>query len=138
MREQPLRTLLRLRRIAMDEARLMLADCLDREAMAGRTARAIEQSIREETDRASALDGSDAVVETFALWLRRTREALAVANAAWQEAELATHEARIVLGASRQAVEAVEAELARLADEERLAANRREQHALDEVASRVP
>lgn len=138
MREQTLRTLLRLRRIAMDEGRLMLAECLDREAVASKTARAIELSIREETDRASALDASDAVVETFALWLRRTREALAVANAAWLEAEAATHEARTVLAASRQAVEAVETELARLADEARLATNRREQRALDEAVSRAP
>lgn len=136
MREQPLRTLLRLRRIAMDEGRLMLAKCLDREAAAAAAVRAIERSIQTETDLASGLEGSDATVETFALWLRRTRETLATATAALQEAEACTHEARVVLSASRQAVEAVEAELERLEEEERLAAHRREQRTLDEIASR--
>lgn len=137
MREQALHTLLRLRRIALDEARLLLAASLDREAEAARQVRAIERSIREETDRASRLDGSDTTVETYALWLRRARDMLASATGALLEAESATHEARVVLGAGRQGVEAVEAELARLAEDARAAAAKREQRALDEIASRT-
>ncbi len=136
MRDEPLRTLLRLRRLALDEARLTLAACLEHETEAAARLRQIERSIQEETGRASSLDGGDATVETFALWLRRVRAEQEAAEHALLEAETRTTEARVVLGASRQAVEAVEAELERREVVGRLEETRREQRILDEIGGR--
>jgi len=136
MRDEPLRTLLRLRRLALDEVRLTLAACLEQETAEAARLRRIERSIQEETDRASSLDGGDATVETFALWLRRIRAEQEAAESALRDAETRTAEARVVLGASRQAVEVVEAELERRGEEERREVMRREQRMLDEIGGR--
>lgn len=137
MRDDAIRALLRLRQIAQDEARLLLSGCLERESATAGRVRVIERAIQTETEHASSLDGSDATVETFAVWLRRARADLADATGALQEAEAQTHEARAVLNASRSAVEAVEAELRRREVAQQVDADRREQHALDEVGSRT-
>lgn len=137
MRDEPLRTLLRLRRLTLDEARLTLAACLEQEGTEAGRVRRIERSIQEETDRASSLDGNDVTVETFARWLRRVRAEQEGAELAWREAETRTAEARVVLGASRQAVEAVETELERREAQERQEGTRREQRMLDEIGGRA-
>ncbi len=137
MRHEPLRTLLRLRRLTLDEAKLSLAACLERESVASDRVRAIETSIRHETDRASEPDGSDAAVETFATWLRHARDQLRAAEAELDAAETQSHEARVVLGASRQAVEVLETTIDRHDAEVAAKALRREQHVLDEVGARL-
>jgi flagellar export protein FliJ len=137
MRDEPLRTLLRLRRLALDEARQTFAACLEVEATEAGRVRGIERSIQAETDRASSLDGNDMTVETFARWLRRVRAEQEAAERALHEAEARTAEARVVLGASRQAVEAVETEIERRDALERQEGTRREQRMLDEIGGRA-
>jgi len=137
MRDEPLRTLLRVRRLALDEARLTLASCVATETAAAAAIRDIEDEIRRETERASSLDTGDAVVEAFALWLRRVRDQQTRTAAALREAEERTHEARAVLTACRAAVEAVETEIARRDEVRRQEAARVEQRSVDEAASRV-
>lgn len=137
MRDEPLRTLLRLRRLALDEARQTFAACLEQEGTEAGRVRRIERSIQEETDRASSLDGNDVTVETFARWLRRIRVEQEAAEWALREAETRTAEARVVLSASRQAVEAVETEIERRDALERQEGTRREQRMLDEIGGRA-
>jgi flagellar export protein FliJ len=130
----PLLTLLRLRRLAVDQARQGLADCLRDEAAAGQVVREIEAAVIRETDTACRLAGDDRTVEDFAVWLRRVRLELDAASETLLTAETRTQEARAVLSAGRTAVETVETLIARheaeLAAEER----RKEQIELDEFA----
>ena len=143
MRDEPLRTLLRLRRLALDEARLTLATSLAAETEAADLCRSIEEAIRRETDVASRVDaggvlGGPATVEAFALWLRQTLTEQAAASVALTEAEGRTHEARIVLTVARSAVEAVETEIERREGVRRQEGERREQRSLDEISAHAP
>ncbi len=138
MRDEPLRTLLRLRRLALDEARLTLATSLAAETEAADLCRSIEEAIRRETDVASRVDAGDATVEAFALWLRQTLTEQAAASVALTDAEGRTHEARIVLTVARSAVEAVETEIERREGVRRQEGERREQRSLDEISAHAP
>ncbi len=136
MRDEPLLTLRRLRRLALDEARLTLADCVAEETRAAAAIRAIDEDIRRETECASSLEPDDAMVEAFAVWLRRVRAEQQGAEVALRDAEGRTHEARAVLTIARSAVEAVETELTRR-DEAKLKESQRiEQRSLDEIGAR--
>ena len=108
MTHDPLEALLRLRRVAVDEARRGLAECLRIESEAAAAVAAIEAAIERETEVATSLAAGDAEVEAFAAWLRRIRPKQRAAHAAEDEAEAATVRARALLGAARAAVRAVE------------------------------
>ncbi len=136
MRDEPLLTLRRLRRLALDEARLTLAECVTEETRAAAAIRTIEDDIRRETDCASNVDADDAMVEAFAVWLRHVRAEQRGAEAALRDAEARTHEARAVLTIARGAVEAVETELTRRDDARRKETQRVEQRSLDEIGAR--
>lgn len=138
MRDEPLLTLLRLRRSALDEARLTLASCVATETEAAAAIRAIDDAIQRETECASRLDAGDATVEAFARWLRRVRTDRERAATALYQAEERTHEARAVLTVSRGAVEAVEAEITRREAEKQREEDRKEQRSLDEMGGRSP
>jgi len=132
----PLEALLRLRRLAVDEARRGVAACVDAEAEAARTVARLKEAIERETEVASSLTTDDADVEAFAAWLRRIRPEQAAAHAARERAETETARARAVLAAAHVAERAAEAMLeqqasARLAEAERLA-----QRDIDEAAQR--
>jgi hypothetical protein len=73
MTHDPLEALLRLRLIAVDEARRGLAECLRSESEAAAAVAAIEAAIERETEVATSLAAGDAEVEAFAAWLRRIR-----------------------------------------------------------------
>jgi flagellar biosynthesis chaperone FliJ len=133
MRDEPLTTLLRLRRLALDDARLALAACVAAESDAALALRAIQESIHRETALAGRLDAGDAAVEAFSAWLRRCRGAHEAAAERLDGAEERTHEARVVLAASRAAVEAIEEEIARRDRERQRLDQRMEQRSLDEI-----
>jgi len=130
----PLDTLLRLRRMGVDQARRGLADCLREEEAAAAAVRQMEADVARETEHATMLTGGDAVVEDFALWLRRIRILQTAALTALATAEAHTHEARAVLAAGRAAVRAVESLLERRAAEQAAGEARAMQVALDEAA----
>jgi flagellar export protein FliJ len=132
----PFTTLQRLRRLAVDQARRDLADCLRREAEASETVRELAAEVDRETDVVCRSLGEDTVVENFAAWLRRTRVDQDAAAKSLLEAELQTQEARAVLTASRTAVETVDAIIDRRAAEQAAAAGRVEQMAIDEAGRR--
>jgi flagellar export protein FliJ len=136
MTPDPLESLLRLRRLAVDDARRGLADCLRAESHAAQAVAEIEAAIEHETDVAVSLTAGDAEVEAFAAWLRHIRPKQHAAHAAEAEAEAATAQGRAVLAAARAAVRAVEAMLEKHAAEQTHEAERRDQRAIDEVAQR--
>jgi flagellar export protein FliJ len=136
MTRDPLASLLRLRRLAVDQARRGLADCLRVESLAAHAVAAIESAIEHETEVATSLASGDAEVEAFAAWLRRIRPKQQAAHAADAEAEGATAQARAVLGAARAAERAAQEMLekhtaAKQAEEEHAA-----QREIDEVGQR--
>lgn len=136
MSHDPLEALLRLRRLAADEARRGLAECLRVESEAAAAVAAIEVKIEQETEVASSLAAGDAEVEAYAAWLHRIRPKQAAAHAAEAEAETATVRARGVLGAARAAVRAAEEMLERHAAALHAEDQRRAQAEIDEIASR--
>jgi flagellar export protein FliJ len=136
MTHDPLETLLRLRRMAVDEARRGLAECLRVESEAAAAIAAIETAIERETEAATSLAAGDGEVEAFAAWLRRIRPKQRAAEAAGPEAEAATARARALLAAARIAVRAAEEMLERQAVAARAEAEHKAQGEIDEVAQR--
>lgn len=134
----PLPTLLRLRRLAVDQARRALADCLRSETEAREAVRETEAAIAREQEAASQPTGDDQTVEDFAVWLRRARSDLAHAAEALLVAETRTQEARIALVSERSAMETVETMIARHDTEKAAQAMRQEQAALDETVRPRP
>jgi flagellar biosynthesis chaperone FliJ len=134
----PLNTLLRLRRLAVDEARQALADCLRTEAERAAEMRALDDAVDRETVAACDLAADDNAVEVFAVWLKRTRAERAAAAEALLRAEARTQEARAVLSVGERAKRAV-VELQATREIERLAEDlKRDQIRIDEVAARRP
>jgi flagellar export protein FliJ len=136
MSGDPLETLLRMRRLAVDEARRELGACLRAEGEAAQTVAAIEAAIRRETAVATSLATGDAEVEAFAAWLRRIRPRQRAALAAEEAAEAGAVQARAVLGAARAAVRATEQMLEKRAVAMEADAQRQAQREIDEVAGR--
>ncbi len=137
MTRDPLEALLRLRRLAADEARSALADCLHNEDVAVQAIAAIEAAIERETTAATSLAAGDADVEAFAAWLRRMRPKQHAAHLAEDQAEAETARARIMLATARTAVQAAEDMLEEHAAARRAVAERRAQNELDEVAQHI-
>jgi flagellar export protein FliJ len=136
MSHEPLAALLRLRRMAADEARRGLAECLRAEGEAAAAVATIEAAIDRETEAATSLAAGDAEVEAFAAWLRRILPKQRAALAATETAEAATTQGRAVLGAARAAVQATEETLEKRAAVVRAEAERRAQNEIDEAAQR--
>jgi flagellar export protein FliJ len=132
----PLEALLRLRRIAADEARRGLAECLRTEGEAAAAVATIEAAIDRETEAATSLAAGDAEVEAFAAWLRRILPKQRAALAAAEAAEAATTQARGVLGAARAGVQATEETLEKRAVVLRAEAEHNAQNEIDEAAQR--
>ena len=130
----PLASLLRLRRTAVDAARQDLAGCLSAEDAAARTVTELKTAIAREMDAASSLAAEDADVEAFAAWLRQLRPRQAEAHAAHDRARAETARSRAALAAARTAEHAAEVMLDKHAAERRAEAERGEQRTLDEVA----
>lgn len=131
----PLPVVSRLRRLAVDEAKRAMADCLRAETLASQALSTLDAAIAAETDAASEPSGDDRNVEDFALWLRRIARDRAAAAAALHGAETRSAEARAVLAASRAAARAMEEMLAGREVLRQAAAEHREQAALDETGA---
>ena len=136
MPHDPLQTLLRVRRIAVEDGRRVLAASLDASTVATDALRQAERAITLEIERASEPGGSDNLVEAFAAWLPGAKRRVAQARD-WQgrqEAEVSR--CRADLNACRQALEMLEqlcTERKAAADKER---SRQEVLRIDEAASR--
>ena len=133
MKNDPLATVARLRRLARDEASQGLSRALATEAAADARAVDATQQIADETAAASSLMGDDAMVEAFAAWLPGARQHATTTRAACERAGAEVSRMRAILAVSRAAVEAVETLLSQRADALAKDHARREQAELDEV-----
>jgi flagellar biosynthesis chaperone FliJ len=130
----PMRMLLAVRRHAVEQARHALATCLRTETAAAETLRAVDAAA--ERDRAAnrAVVEAHRFADMFALRLQATSTERHVAEAALMAARDAAAEARIVLVGVRTAAESVATLIAERVDAAEGEINRREQHALDDMA----
>lgn len=133
MNREPLLAVVRLRRMALDDASREFAESLRREAEAQQAAAAVEAAIVREADAATSLAADDATVEAFGIWLKRARQDLRVAQAARDDAEIETTRVRAVLQAARAAVKAAEQMLAEKQAAQQATLARRQQAELDET-----
>jgi flagellar export protein FliJ len=138
MKRNPLDAVLRLRRLAMEDATRDLVECLRGEAEAQQAMAAVEATIHRETEAASSLTGDDAVVEAFGVWLKRARKDLLAAQARREHFESETARVRAALAVARAAVKATELLIAKQAAAADAEAARQEQHDLDEIGRRTP
>jgi flagellar export protein FliJ len=137
MAREPILALLKLRRLAVEEARQGLAGCLAREDAAER-ALAESEAILHREMLAAQSSASDGEVEAFAAWLPQGRQAVRRAQEARDSAAAETALARAALTLARSAAEAVD----NLVEQRRLAegaeALKREQAVLDDIGQRKP
>ena len=108
MPRDPLATLIRLRQRALDEAQRALVGCIAAETQARAAADEAARAIARETEVASCITGSDAVVEAFAAWLPAARERAETARREAESREAETTRARASVAACRTALESVE------------------------------
>jgi flagellar biosynthesis chaperone FliJ len=108
MPHDPLATLIKVRRLACDDALRKLSDALADEDRAERGFHEIERTIAEEMAAASDPDGSDAMVEAFGAWLPRARQQLESARRVLSDRQAETVRVRAELTACRTALESVE------------------------------
>lgn len=137
MPHDPLKTLLRVPNLAVENGRRGLALSLDAANVAALALREAEMAIVRETERASDASGGDQLVEAFAAWLpgaqRRVTHALF-----WQDRQNAeVARCRADLTACRQALESLQQLCADRQAVEDEAAARQEAQMLDEAASRA-
>jgi flagellar export protein FliJ len=134
MARDPLRMLRTVRRHAVEQARHALAACLSREAAAAEQVRAIDEA--RERDRAAGCQVEEAhqFIDMFTLRLQVGAAERDAAETALSAVRAAAGEARSALVAARMAAESVETLVAERADAAEADANRREQHALDDMA----
>lgn len=130
--------ILRVGRLAVEEAQRSLAECLGAEMAAAEALSALDAAITAETDAASHVSADDRAVEGFGAWLQRITVDRRAAATALMQAETRSAEARAVLASCRSSVRAAEALLATQAEAARIAGERKEQAALDEAAVARP
>ena len=128
-----LRVVARIRKLAIDEARIELAARLAVEVRAAEADRSAQAAMRREHAAAATLGAEHTA---FAAWLPRGLEARNVARDATASAQAAAQEGRSALAAARASAEAVQRMLDRLAAARLAEADRREQAVLDEVGQR--
>lgn len=104
----PLATLIRVRKLACDEAQRKLIDSLASEDRAEQMSHRVERTIAQETRAATDVHGSDAMVEAFAAWLPAARQQLAHARQVLMDRQAETMRSRAELTACRTALETVE------------------------------
>ena len=133
----PLATVLRIRRVTVDDARRQLAAALQAEDQANVEAEAAETAIGAEGEIAADLTADDRAVEAYAAWLPVGRAKAAAARAACERAGSEVGKARAAVTVARAAAESAKNLLERRRAALTIEATRRAQADTDEVASRV-
>lgn len=108
MARDPLVTLIKVRKLACDEAQRKLVESLALEDRAEQMSHRVERTIAQEMQAATDVNGSDAVVEAFAAWLPGARQQLASARQVLLDRQAETMRSRAELTACRTALETVE------------------------------
>ncbi len=109
MTRDPLITLIKVRRLASDEAQRQLVNALNEESRAERMVQETERVMAQEMETASDPNSSDAVVEAFGAWLGGARRQLETARRMLLDRQAETIRVRAELTATRTALESVEA-----------------------------
>jgi flagellar export protein FliJ len=135
MARDPLVPLLKLRRLAVDQARQGLAECLAREEVTEKVLAEAEAALERETLAAQA-SASDGEVEAFAAWLPYGRMAVQKAQSARDAAAVETTLGRAALTLARSAAEAVEKLIEQRRQKNDAEAEQRERAVLDEAGQR--
>ncbi len=130
-----LHTIMRIRKLAVDEARRALAEALKTEDEARRVANAAEAQIGIEGQIAADLEAGDGAVEAFAAWLPTGRAIAMRTRSAHEHTLLEVARARAGLTATRAAAEAAQSVQEQREAERMLEAARRGQAVMDEIAS---
>ena len=129
-------SVLRLRQMALDEAKRELAECVQAVTEASERTKTATSAIHRERAAAEALEAPDAAVEAFAAWLPRGLRAVDAAREAEARIEAALTQARVRVTNARSAVEAIETVLQGREEARQAALRRAEQAEMDEVGLR--
>jgi flagellar FliJ protein len=132
----PLDTIMRLRRVTVDDAKRELGVSLRAEEEAEAKAKAAEALIGEEAHAAADLSAGDAAVEAFAAWLPVGLSNAAAAQVEYEERRAKVALTRAALSMARAAADVVQNMLDRRAAERAVATSRREQAKLDDMTVR--
>ncbi len=108
MARDPLSTLIKVRKLACDDAQRRLVEALAQETRAEHLSHSIELTIAQETEAATDVNGTDDMVEAFAAWLPGARKQLASARQILLDRQAETLRVRAELTACRTAMETVE------------------------------
>lgn len=108
MARDPLATLIRVRKLACDESQRKLVEVLAFEDKAEQASHRLELAIAQETEAATDIHGTDAMVEAFAAWLPEARRQLAAARQVLLDRQAETMRRRAELTACKIALETVE------------------------------
>ncbi len=133
----PLATVLRIRRVTVDEARRLLSAALSAEEQADRIAAAADAAIGTEGEIAADLMAGDSAVEAYAAWLPVGRAQAVQARAASDRARSDVAKARAALTAARAAAESADTLLRNRQSAAAVEVARRAQGEMDEIAGRV-
>jgi flagellar export protein FliJ len=129
-------SVLRLRQMALDEAKRELAECVQAVTEASDRTKAAASAIHRERAAAEALEAPDTAVEAFAAWLPRGLRAVDAAREAEARGEAALTQARVRVANARSAVEAIETVLREREEARQAELRRAEQAEMDEVGQR--
>jgi hypothetical protein len=136
MADNSLRVIVRLRQLALDQAREKLAACPRTEEAADQAVQEAKAARRRERWAAADLPAGGQPAESFVNWSEGSRKAQEDAATGQTTAAANTTKARAELSAARAAREAAETILSARESERKAAAERREQLALEEMARR--
>jgi flagellar export protein FliJ len=134
MARDPIRILQMVRRLAVEQARHVLATCMAGEATAADRVHAIDEAARRDRQASEAVAEAYHFIDMFALRVQQAQVDRDAAEAALTQAQAASADARAVLVTARTAAESVETLIGERAEAAASDAGRREQHALDDMA----
>ena len=135
MKRDPLRTMLRIRQSALDEAQAALAAAYVAEQEAAARVRAATEALDLEMRAATSLSAGDDAVENFARWLPTGRRRISEAHLMLQDATATLDRLRAVLALARAGVRTVETLIEQRRLEQEALRARTEQHTMDEVVA---
>lgn len=133
----PLATVLRIRRVTVDDARRALGEALRAADKMLEQAEAADKAIAAEGEIAADLEAGDNAVEAFAAWLPIGRARAHAAREACERAQSEVAKARAALTVARAAAEAADALLQRRRADAASQVARRVQADMDEIAGRI-
>jgi flagellar export protein FliJ len=134
MARDPIRMLLTVRRLAVEQARHTLAACLSVEATAADRLRAIDEAAQRDRRANQTVTEAHRFIDMFALRVQAAEADRRAAEAALAAAQGASADARAALVTARTAAESVDTLIGERAEATKTDAQRREQHALDDIA----